>query len=482
MLVSTFVQYVDFSGDEAFQTVIPGGPADNFLTTFDLTLRIVQAGAYLICLWTDDWGFLDLDGVRLIDTWRADTCATPVLAAGLHTVYAQQAEDTGDSIARIMYSGPDTNHQRILMPKQIDNLPCLWSPHLYSWIGQDQTCRPGEYLSSFSVMNGTKLCRACPEGWAGLNGVYCERCGNLEEPYFLDRSSCVCKWPAVMNASGACVCPDGLQQSGEGCAQCGLNTYGIGGACWACGAGAYTTTAGSTACQACEFGTYRLASQAGQCAGCATTGYFAPDPGSNACIACNESCAMHGWRWDKPCPGDTTGRYSVCKECEGGLPANATWASTTECAYACLDGFFRAEGGGCLPCTVDRVCPAGWRLSNCTEISNTNCDTACVDPNKPALHSHWARGANCPWACNHGYELRVWDYALFQLRECALAGSTACPAGSYLDDGQCLACEAGKYQPVGGADSSDACIACPAGKFNTETGATACTEVAGTTT
>jgi hypothetical protein len=43
----------------------------------------------------------------------------------------------------------------------------------------------------------------------------------------------------------------------------------------------------------------------------------------------------------------------------------------------------------------------------------------CEDPDKPSVYSHWEKGAGCPWACDAGYELRVWDYVMFQLRECA---------------------------------------------------------------
>ena len=256
--------------------------------------------------------------------------------------------------------------------------------------------------------------------------MYCERCGALEEPYYVDRSSCVCKEGAAMNASGACACPDGRRRVAETCEACQNNTYGLDGACWACGAGNFTRGAGATACEACEFGKYRLTSQAG-CTECGQSGWYAPDASSSACTRCNQSCATPGWRWNGACPGASG--FSVCKECEGGLPGNATWRPTTtdpttqrameECAFDCGPGFFHADGG-CEECTVG-ACEAGWRPAACTNFSDANCDTACEDAAKPYIHSHWEVGSDCPWACDDGYELVAWDYGMFLLRECVLS-------------------------------------------------------------
>jgi hypothetical protein len=423
------MQYVNLPSIEALRTAIPGIPDYDFTTAFELILTVVTAGAYRICLQASDVGFLNLNGERLVSPWRSELCAIRQLTAGAHLVFVIQQQPAPLSAAMqfdevpsciVTYQGPDTNNQKTLMPQARDSLACTWSPTPYPWIGPDLLCRPGEYLVYYQASNASsRVCRPCPEGWAGPTGVYCERCKALEEPYFLDRSSCVCKSPATMNASGGCACPDGYQQVGAGCAGCGPNTYGLGGLCWACSAGTYTNATGSTACQACEYGKYRLSGQSGACLGCDTNGWFAPDASLSACVPCNASCAMDGWRWDRPCPGASG--YSVCRECEPGLPPNATWSSWTECAYDCLAGFYRAEGGQCLACTQGRACPAGRRLTNCTELADSHCDLACVDANKPAVHSRWENGTDCPWACDDGYELRVWDYVMFQLRECALA-------------------------------------------------------------
>jgi hypothetical protein len=289
----------------------------------------------------------------------------------------------------------------------------------YNWIGEEQRCQKGQYLIGFNASGETRTCGQCPPGWAGLNGVFCERCKALEEPYFLDRSSCVCKSPAVMNASGGCVCPDGYRQQGVACVACGANTRGIGGLCVACGAGNFSLPA-ATKCETCVDGKYRLASQA-VCQNCTpvSSGWYAPDPALAMCVKCNTTCKAKGWYRAGDCPGDASGRYSVCLPCPGGLPGNATWraSNATECAFDCLTGFYHSDGR-CQRCT-NRTCEAGQRLTACAPSADSHCDVECEDPDKPAFHSHWEKGENCPWACDAGYGLVVWDYVLFNLRECA---------------------------------------------------------------
>jgi hypothetical protein len=53
-------------------------------------------------------------------------------------------------------------------------------------------------------------------------------------------------------------------------------------------------------------------------------------------------------------------------------------------------------------------------------FSDANCDTVCQNASKPTIHSHWSVGSNCPWACDGGYALSVWDYGMFALSECVL--------------------------------------------------------------
>lgn len=304
-------------------------------------------------------------------------------------------------------------------------------------------CEAGQYLWGFDSAGHVKTCKACPEGVAGLNGVLCERCGTLEEPYYLDRTSCVCKSPAVANLSGFCVCPRGygyVSESGQ-CVKCGADTYrdreGLG-SCWDCGAGTTTNgVSGATACEACPFGSYRLAgSVAGAgCVNCSGLAEYAADSSSAvSCTKCNTSCAVPGWRWKSECPrwgGAGSGNYSVCEPCPDGLPAHAKWSNLSvdptrrtraleECAFECDAGYYYDRGGlaSCTACNTSLVCEAGRKFTACTAWADSHCDEECVDQDKPLVYSHWKTGNECRWECDVGWTLVVSDYVMFKVYEC----------------------------------------------------------------
>jgi hypothetical protein len=294
----------------------------------------------------------------------------------------------------------------------------------YAWL-DNVKCKAGMYMWGYSSSAG-QTCRACPLGWAGLNGKYCERCKPLEEPYYLDRASCVCKPPAVMNAEGECVCPSGYNQDntsgllGE-CKQCKRNTYGIDGQCFPCGAGKYTRESGAVECQTCGFGQYRLEGQA-ECQSCAVDeGWYAPDPSSSACVKCNTSCASTpGWRKQRDCP---SGTGEICEPCPGGgLTANAMWAPLESaelflsCAFKCMEGYFHRQGQ-CVACSNITMCEdLSYKMTPCSAQADSHCEVPCLNDTKAAFNSKWLPG--CQWGCEDGYEVAVGDYWMFVLYEC----------------------------------------------------------------
>ena len=309
---------------------------------------------------------------------------------------------------------------------------------VYPWVLADRRyrCAAGEYLYGFQAVRGEpgtveRVCRRCPEGWVGLNAMFCERCGDLQEPYYVDRSTCVCKAPAIMNATGGCECPGGYGLFNGSCLPCPRDTYGTRGACYPCGAGNTTSRTGATACEPCPDGSYRTSGSVGEgCSTCAIAGWFAPDPAQGVCVRCNTTCALEGWRWKGTCPGDASGNFSVCEPCPGGVPANGRWVNVSadpvmrrraleECVYECDAGFYHNGEGECMECNSTRVCEPGRRLTACTPWADSHCDTECVDEQKPQLYSHWVAGSNaCAWACDEGKTLAVTDYVIFTLREC----------------------------------------------------------------
>lgn len=307
-------------------------------------------------------------------------------------------------------------------------------------------CDAGQYLWGFDAAGSVKTCRQCPVGVAGLNGVLCETCGMLEEPYYLDRTSCVCKAPAAANLSGVCVCPVGYGYDGSAagrCVECGADTYSDGaglGPCRWCEAGTTTRGAsGSTACDACAFGTFRLAWGAGGCSTCAGANEYAANSSSSVCTKCSLNCLRQGWRWKSACPtsggalhGAAASNYSVCEPCPQSLPAHAKWsnlsvADTTqsaraveECAFECDAGYYHDTSGLplCTACNTSLVCEAGRKFTGCTALADSHCDEECVDHDKPLVYSHWKPGNVCLWECDAGWSLIVSDYVMFKLYEC----------------------------------------------------------------
>ena len=300
--------------------------------------------------------------------------------------------------------------------------PPTEQPGYDEWMSEDYKCKQGQYLHALGP-GGTKDCRQCPAELVGLNRVYCERCGELEEAYFLDQSLCVCTAPARMNRTGWCVCPDGLYNLNGKCVECGNNTYGAGGACFQCGAGNYSSGGGATACQACPTGKYRRREDA-ECRGCwQGKGWYSTDAMREACVPCNLSCAgVEGIQEQGVCPGDANGGYKVCVACDKRLPSGASWSPPHgNCLYTCNAGFYMKPGSGsCVKCSTE-ACAAGYMWRECTADADRSCEEACTNASKPYFNSKWAASGSsraCPWECESGYSAVVSDYVMFQIHEC----------------------------------------------------------------
>ena len=305
------------------------------------------------------------------------------------------------------------------------------------WMSAEYKCKQGEYLRGFRNASD-KDCRQCPRDMVGRNGIYCEWCeGPMEEPYWLDQASCVCKPPAVMTGTGQCVCPDGYRYNArqddyvqeEACEPCPPNTYGVGGGCQSqCQAGTYSGYA-ATVCTACPAGKYTSQNATG-CQGCQRAGYYAPDPTSDWCEPCNSSCTgVPGWREAGKCPGEGNEAFLVCVPCDKGpLPLNAKWIGT--CVLECDPGFYYYNSSGrgeCVRCS-NEPCPAGYVWSPCTTDADRGCEEECRNESKPIFHSKWAKAAMgpwgaCPWECEEGYAVAVSDYWVFQIYECVATSS-----------------------------------------------------------
>lgn len=277
-------------------------------------------------------------------------------------------------------------------------------------------CQPGEHISQVYP----KQCAVCPAHLHSPVGESCVRCPPYGEPS-LDLASCRCVAGTydIDLASDAivCVCGEGMGFSKErGCHACEANRYSAalltlgdtpwlqGKACVPCEPGTWAEP-GSAGCLPCPPGTY-LDGTVQQCAQC-PAGQHALDPASgSSCVDCEAAC---GGRKQTPCPTDA--RRFVCVDCPPPR-ANATPNGLDDCATACLEGFFEADGE-CAACSVfdGRSCPAASILVPCGAYSDAAC-VPCANASMPLYYAQWVGAGqdgpstSCAWECLQGYSAR----------------------------------------------------------------------------
>lgn len=302
------------------------------------------------------------------------------------------------------------------------------------WLLPSHYCEQGQYVLALSSTTGEPTCAQCPPGTYGPNGLWCDVCPGYKTAYF-DASQCVCYQGTVENVRGQCDCLAGNEFLDILCLPCASGSYDdtvleLGDewwtqykACRPCPNGT-DSLPGATACTACPFGMYREAPSTELCRNCTESGWYAPDPTSGAsCVPCNASCEP-GY-YPTKCPTYAGQDRFLCEPCPG-VPPNATSTApvgataNTACNWACDAGFFQANASACVPCTVG-ACPAGFNRSACTPLADSDCDTPCVDKDKPLRNSVWTSG--CAWACAEGYELSAADYVLWVQYSCVAAGA-----------------------------------------------------------
>lgn len=308
------------------------------------------------------------------------------------------------------------------------------SNQVLSWLQPSHYCSQGQYFAGWDSSKEAPLCSPCPDGTYGPNGLWCEVCPGYKTAYF-DGTQCVCYENTIENAYDNCECPSGHEFLDQGCIPCSAGKYSDTSLelrdewwtqykqCELCPNGT-DSLPGATACDVCPFGMFREASSSDVCQNCSQTGAYATDPTSgSSCTPCNSSCET-GF-FPTPCPTYVGSDLFLCQPCAS-RPPNATSTAAlaatanTACNWQCDSGFYQANGSACVPCSSG-PCPPGYNRSACTPLADSDCDTACVDPNKPLRNSVWTSG--CSWACAEGYELSAADYVLWVQYSCVAAGS-----------------------------------------------------------
>lgn len=219
------------------------------MTVFSLRLIIVSPGQYRICMSSDDGGFLNLNGERVLNTWNSEACVDRNMTSGGHDIYVQQEEGYGGDYCYVTYQGPDTNNQKILMPNRAVLGPCA-------------ACVAGTY-STASGASAAETCRLCiagtySTGTAVVSSASCEGC-------LTGQFSTASGAPA---SSTCAACSSGTyatQQQATACTSCPSNS-GTGGSTG-------STQRGQCVCDPGYVG--NLANLAQTCAACPANSYCA---------------------------------------------------------------------------------------------------------------------------------------------------------------------------------------------------------------
>ena len=277
-----------------------------------------------------------------------------------------------------------------------------------------------------------KICKECPNGTWGSNGLECTACLPLRVS-IPDHTACVCGYGTVFLPPEDCTCPVGHEVVGNanagGCTPCKTGHYKSSDSvipsvlttalepCAPCPPGTEALTTGATHCTPCEDGMFNAGGQP-RCEACAGTGRYADDPTTGlSCIQCDTECGV-GTR-ATPCPlQPVESGYVRCMPC---TPPSETYASlqadswewvpdspTKECAWQCKEGasHFLSEDMACTPCAsvTAAACTPGTFFTPCTRFENAHC-AACVNETMPLEGAEWIPRVACSWQCAPGYTL-----------------------------------------------------------------------------
>ncbi|GMH66854.1 hypothetical protein TL16_g04527 [Triparma laevis f. inornata] len=327
-----------------------------------------------------------------------------------------------------------------------------------------EVCPDGKFSNPGSIS-----CSNCDEtpGYVSLAGDSgadkCEYCG---PGFYADQISHTCK----ELASTSCLpCPPGTIPTGYSCNQCEKGKYGEFGAtsCTLCdGEGQYADELGLAACKTaparmkpttnhqgvedCAAGTYSVGG-ANECSKCRSGETSAAGAaGCSTCAVCEP-----GKYKILDCTTDTETQCGDCLKGQASMGGEAT--SCTECDS---DGKYSDEDGA----SVCKTAPAGSKpTSNREGIENCTAGTYSVGgADECSLCGAGERSGEGAAGCSPCEQYMAFDEAK---KTCVCLdtfvtkadGSCTCKAGETLVDGNCTACEDGRYKSQPGTGSCTIC-------------------------
>lgn len=328
-----------------------------------------------------------------------------------------------------------------------------------------QHCPPGTYFS-------VDVCVHCADGFVKTHDYepVCEQC--VQSLPNADKTACE-------------ACPQGRYFSAQTCKECGQGTFGSWIvenisllSCRNCPSGFAQDQTAQIACHMCLPGKYSYTEI--ECVDC-PIGFVASSAGSSVCRECPSGTGANHSRECVPCEGSFGSINGVCSTCPAGKIANNGECSA--CPYGrvsnvegseqcdeCPSGFYSYNTSQCLTCNA-----SNHEYTNFVDAGSTHCiqcsdpTVACQTCGAGTYHDN-GQCVACPLGrVNNGNRLCT-ECAEFTVPNEQQSDCTSCLPGFQAESSQCVACSAGKYS------ANDRCHACPLGQFQTNESALSCIE------
>ena len=357
-------------------------------------------------------------------------------------------------------------------------LPCNASFYCQGGAVAPVAC-PGN-SSSTAVSVSLSSC-VCNIGWGLISGNRCAVCltGSYTSPAGLctpcvansycpgSGSSIACAIglvsPANSTKATACVCPLGTYSSA--CTPCPLGWYANttnSSACRQCAANSGTLSLGSSSCvcnpgfygsgcAVCKAGSWCVSGLMSQCAPNTTSLAGASVCCANSTVLVSSTCT--------PCGYASYARGGMCTPCMA-FSNTSTPAASSASQCVCVPGYYySASVGGCLQCTANSYCVAGYMTACPSNTYALPGSSACGCPTNAEV----LIAVGC--VCRLGY------YAIQQSYALASWGCSPCLAGQYCVGGVSVQCPSSSYYCPAVASVP---LLCPAGNMCVQSVLTPC--------
>lgn len=354
-------------------------------------------------------------------------------------------------------------------------------------------CSAGQYVAAVCTWTSDTLCMPCPMGnfcAAGVSagtacpiGFTCPAGSSAPVSCILPANASFTGYGTGNVSSCPWTCHDGFYSGGTVCSPCPINSWCASGIRYncpnntlspafssqqgqcVCAPGYYYLTNGSSSCTVCASGSYCTGgSGGGLITRCASN--FTSPPGSSsssACVCNNPGYKLIGTRCELCNPAEVcfNGTAYRCPD-----NSTASWGSSALTDCICLPGFSGPDGGVCIRCPANHVCPGGNVRLPCTvnaisPVQSMNASACYCDGGYVGVGNISCTGCPAGAWCWSGILTScppntVSPAMSFSAQNCSCRPGFAGPS--------CSPCQAGMFSD-NSAGSTSVCTTCPVGTY-----------------